>query len=354
MLEFEYSNCDDPSTLWKDLEIRFNNQREVLLPSARDEWNNLRFQDFKKVNEYTSALFRISEKNNELLMKNHQSRPTGSLALPEANAVNNNNNKNSGSKKGRVAHVHTQNGLAESLIKRLQLIARPLIMRTKLPVSMWGHAILHAASLIRIRPSADHKYSPIQYLLGQEPNISHLEFVVVPVDSGAANDQRMQKLIESNDKYADDMSEDEISKDGLESDENDDNEHVNCENKDLQLSNGSHFENTCRRHDLDKNPCKRKGTEKNSDHEENVLDETQDIKTLPEEEMNDMNKEMSINYSQTNILWDRNEIGDIDEILSYFVASDIMGGDDDPEPKVRIDVKVDQIGINGKTLCKLN
>ena len=28
-----------------------------------------------------------------------------------------------------VAHVHTQNGLAELLIKRLQLIARPLLMR---------------------------------------------------------------------------------------------------------------------------------------------------------------------------------------------------------------------------------
>ncbi|GKB16660.1 hypothetical protein Tco_0850583 [Tanacetum coccineum] len=37
MLEFEYSNCDDPSILWKDLETRFNNQMEVLLPSARDE-----------------------------------------------------------------------------------------------------------------------------------------------------------------------------------------------------------------------------------------------------------------------------------------------------------------------------
>ncbi|GJR54476.1 retrovirus-related pol polyprotein from transposon TNT 1-94 [Tanacetum coccineum] len=73
-----------------------------------------------------------------------------------------------------VAHVHTQNGLAESLIKRLQLIARPLIMRTKLPVFMWGHAILHAASLIRIRPSANHRYSPIQLASGQEPNISHL------------------------------------------------------------------------------------------------------------------------------------------------------------------------------------
>ena len=28
-----------------------------------------------------------------------------------------------------IAHVHTQNGLAEAFIKRLQLIARPLLMR---------------------------------------------------------------------------------------------------------------------------------------------------------------------------------------------------------------------------------
>ena len=28
-----------------------------------------------------------------------------------------------------VAHTHTQNGLAESLIKRLQLIARPLLLK---------------------------------------------------------------------------------------------------------------------------------------------------------------------------------------------------------------------------------
>ena len=34
-----------------------------------------------------------------------------------------------------VAHVHTQNGLAESLIKRLQLIARSLLMKIKLPTS---------------------------------------------------------------------------------------------------------------------------------------------------------------------------------------------------------------------------
>ena len=34
-----------------------------------------------------------------------------------------------------IAHVHTQNGLAESFIKRLQLIARPLLLNTKLPLS---------------------------------------------------------------------------------------------------------------------------------------------------------------------------------------------------------------------------
>jgi hypothetical protein len=47
-----------------------------------------------------------------------------------------------------VAHTHTQNGLAESFIKRLQMIARLLLMKTKLPVSAWGHVILHAASLV--------------------------------------------------------------------------------------------------------------------------------------------------------------------------------------------------------------
>jgi hypothetical protein len=34
-----------------------------------------------------------------------------------------------------VTHVHTQNGLAESLIKRLQLISRPLLMKYNLPFS---------------------------------------------------------------------------------------------------------------------------------------------------------------------------------------------------------------------------
>jgi hypothetical protein len=49
-----------------------------------------------------------------------------------------------------VPYVHTQNGLAESLIKRIKLIARPLLMNCSLPTSCWGHAVLHAADLIQL------------------------------------------------------------------------------------------------------------------------------------------------------------------------------------------------------------
>ena len=73
-----------------------------------------------------------------------------------------------------VTHVHTQNGLAESLIKYLQLIVKPLLMKTKLPTSTWGHVVMHAASLIRIRPTSYQEYSLSQLILGKQQNISHL------------------------------------------------------------------------------------------------------------------------------------------------------------------------------------
>ena len=84
-----------------------------------------------------------------------------------------------------IAHVHTQNGLAKAFIKRLKLIARPLLMRTKLLIYAWGHAILHAAALVRIRPTANHQQSPFQLVLSQIPNLSHLRvfgcIVQVPI-----------------------------------------------------------------------------------------------------------------------------------------------------------------------------
>jgi len=65
-----------------------------------------------------------------------------------------------------VPHVHTQNELTESLIKRIKLIARPLLQDSKLPTSCWGHAVLHAAALIQYRPSAYHSTSPLELVRG--------------------------------------------------------------------------------------------------------------------------------------------------------------------------------------------
>ena len=78
-----------------------------------------------------------------------------------------------------LAHTHTQNGLAESLIKRLQIIARHLLMKSKLPISAWGYAILHGALLVHIRSTAYHKFSPLQLVLGQQPNIFTCAHLVV-------------------------------------------------------------------------------------------------------------------------------------------------------------------------------
>ena len=65
-----------------------------------------------------------------------------------------------------VPHVHTQNGLAEAAIKRLQMIARTLVMHTNLLISAWGDVILHAAILIRLRPTATQSTSALQLVTG--------------------------------------------------------------------------------------------------------------------------------------------------------------------------------------------
>ncbi|KAK8322277.1 hypothetical protein V6Z12_A12G156300 [Gossypium hirsutum] len=123
-LKTEYLTVKDPQILWANLKERYDHQKTVILPKARYEWLNLRLQDFKSVSDYNSAMFRITsqlnlcgekitdaemldktystfhannkyfeliscllvaEQNNELLMKNHELRPTGSAPFPEAN-----------------------------------------------------------------------------------------------------------------------------------------------------------------------------------------------------------------------------------------------------------------------------
>ncbi|KAD5960320.1 hypothetical protein E3N88_11792 [Mikania micrantha] len=83
----------------------------------------------------------------------------------------------------------------------------------------------------------------------------------------------------------------------------------------------------------DKNPRKRKGSEKEVDHTKNVINETINTELPHEEGVDDTNKEISINYSHTHILWNRDKMENIDDIFSYSIACDIMNGDDTPEPK---------------------
>jgi hypothetical protein len=74
-----------------------------------------------------------------------------------------------------LPYVHTQNGLAESLIKRIKLIARPLLHNCNLSISCWGHAVLHATNLIQLRPTTYHSTSPLYLVRGNAPSISHLQ-----------------------------------------------------------------------------------------------------------------------------------------------------------------------------------
>jgi hypothetical protein len=48
-------------------------------------------------------------------------------------------------------------------------------MKYNLPSSAWGHTILHVAALIKLRPTASHKFSPLQLVSRREPNLFHLK-----------------------------------------------------------------------------------------------------------------------------------------------------------------------------------
>ncbi|XP_020263837.1 uncharacterized protein LOC109839738 [Asparagus officinalis] len=152
-LKNEYLTEKDPAVLWQSLKDRFDQQTAIMLPQAQYDWLNLRFQDFKSVTEYNSTLHRIvsqlklckqniteaeliektlstfhasnlvlqqqymtknyskhselisallvAEKHNQLLMRNHNARPVGSLAVPEAHATNQSNTHRCGRGRGR-------------------------------------------------------------------------------------------------------------------------------------------------------------------------------------------------------------------------------------------------------------
>ena len=73
-----------------------------------------------------------------------------------------------------VAYEHSYNGLAEAFVKKIQLVARPLLLHVNIPSSLWGHAILHAATLLKITLTLLNVQTPPEYLTGRPPNVDHL------------------------------------------------------------------------------------------------------------------------------------------------------------------------------------
>ena len=72
-------------------------------------------------------------------------------------------------------------------------------MKTKLPVSAWRHAILHASSLVWIRPTTYQKYSPLQFAFGQPQHISHFRIfdcvVYVPITPPQCTKMKPQRRL---------------------------------------------------------------------------------------------------------------------------------------------------------------
>jgi hypothetical protein len=164
-LKKEYLLEENPRVMWVSLKERYEQQKEIIFPDARHEWNHLRLQDFKSVADYDHVVHDIStrlrfcekeptdaekiektlstmhpsdrvlcnqyrkerhqvysrlihsltqaEKNAELLLKNHHMRPTGSAALPEVhNVLNKQVNKrkfNGPPKNSPGSHNHGRN-----------------------------------------------------------------------------------------------------------------------------------------------------------------------------------------------------------------------------------------------------
>ena len=61
-LKAKYLMDEDPRALWLALQHWYEQQKAIILLEAIHEWNHLRVQDFKYVNEYNHAMHKLSSK----------------------------------------------------------------------------------------------------------------------------------------------------------------------------------------------------------------------------------------------------------------------------------------------------
>ncbi|TPX30019.1 DNA-directed DNA polymerase [Synchytrium microbalum] len=73
-------------------------------------------------------------------------------------------------------YVPQQNGIAEAFNKKVSTVARSLLLASNLPIECWGHAMLHANTLISVWPmSALNEQSPDEAYYGYKPSVSHFK-----------------------------------------------------------------------------------------------------------------------------------------------------------------------------------
>ncbi|GKD45174.1 retrovirus-related pol polyprotein from transposon TNT 1-94 [Tanacetum coccineum] len=202
-----------------------------------------------------------------------------------------------------IAHVHTQNGLAESLIKRLQLIARLLIMRTKLPY-LYGFM---QSCMLYLKPLTGDAFT------ARCAYCHFNEAIFPPLGGEKKNHEKGVSWSEPSLLYLDLCTKKNVKS------------MIKFTQSQRPLKRGKTVGSK------DKNPRKRKATENAIIHDDIVLEETQNV-APPEEEIDDINKEVSIDYGHSKISLDQIETDFIDEKFCYNVACDIMNGNDDPEP----------------------
>jgi hypothetical protein len=58
-LKSEYVNEEEPHVLWAALQIRYEQQKAVILPETNHDWTMLRLQDFKSIGEYNHVVHKI-------------------------------------------------------------------------------------------------------------------------------------------------------------------------------------------------------------------------------------------------------------------------------------------------------
>ncbi|XP_068312513.1 uncharacterized protein [Pyrus communis] len=150
--QIEYLTEEDACALWLALANYFDHKKDICLFKARHEWQHLRFKSLKSVNECNSEVCRIrsllkfcnedltkedllentyltfnatnivlqqqykeqkftkfsdlisglllAKKSNQLLIKNHQARPTGFNAMSEAHTINTGSHKQQKKRRG--------------------------------------------------------------------------------------------------------------------------------------------------------------------------------------------------------------------------------------------------------------